>query len=205
MIKYWWVFLPVLAGLIYWAKLQYRYSMQNRGEQIVTNAIMNHLPAGSWHLMNNITLPLDKGTTQIDHILVSTYGIFVIETKHYSGWIFGDEKSKQWTQVMWQVRSRFQNPLHQNYKHVKAVRELLDFLPPESIIGMVVFTGDAQFKTPVPIGIYNLTTAINTLKAKGNEVLSENRMQFSVGRIECKRLALTRQTDIEHRAHINSR
>lgn len=106
---------------------------------------------------------------------------------------------------MWRVRSRLQNLLRQNYGHVRAVRDLLDSLPPETIFVMVIFTGDAQFKTSMPFGIYNLTTAINTLKAKGKQVISEYRMQFSVGRLECGRLALTRQTGIEHQAHINSR
>jgi restriction system protein len=68
-----------------------------------------------------------------------------------------------------------------------------------------VFTGDAQFKTAIPFGIYNLSSAVNALKSKGSEVLSENRMQFCVGRIECKRLELTRQTDIEHQANLKRR
>jgi len=41
--------------------------------------------------------PDGKGTTQIDHIVVSRYGIFVIETKNYRGWIFGSEKQRDWT------------------------------------------------------------------------------------------------------------
>ena len=119
----WLIFIPfaLLAG---YAAAQYgAYRFQNRGEVLVRNALINQLPAKEWHLLNNITLKLENGTTQIDHILVSRYGVFVIETKHYKGWIFGDEKSKQWTQVIYQIKHRFQNPLHQNYKHLKAVFE----------------------------------------------------------------------------------
>jgi hypothetical protein len=68
-------------------------------------------------------LPSQGSTTQIDHVLVSVYGIFVIETKNMKGWIFGDERSAQWTQSIFGKKSRFQNPLRQNYRHVKALAE----------------------------------------------------------------------------------
>jgi hypothetical protein len=48
--------------------------------------------------LNNVTIPTTNGTTQIDHVIVSRYGIFVVETKNMQGWIFGSEKSPQWTQ-----------------------------------------------------------------------------------------------------------
>lgn len=70
---------------------------QNRGEAEVRKVITASFSAPQYHLLNNITVPFKEGTTQIDHILVSTKGIFVIETKNYSGWIFGDENSRQWT------------------------------------------------------------------------------------------------------------
>ncbi|MFM7001908.1 MAG: nuclease-related domain-containing protein, partial [Limnohabitans sp.] len=63
------------------------YRFQNRGEELLKNQIINSLSSPSWHLLNNITLKTVNGTTQIDHILVSRYGVFVIETKHYSGWL----------------------------------------------------------------------------------------------------------------------
>jgi hypothetical protein len=163
------------------------------------------MPANSWHLLNNVTLKLAIGTTQIDHVLISRFGVFVIETKHYKGWIFGDEKSKGWTQVLFKRKHRFQNPIHQNYKHVKAVQESLDFLPPENVIGLVVFTGDSTFKTTPPAGVHTLNSLISYLQSLKEEALTENRMQFCVGRLECTRLALTRETDIEHRANLEAR
>ena len=50
--------------------------------------------------LNDILLPTNYGTTQIDHIVVSPYGIFVIETKNYKGWIFGHENSEEWKQSL---------------------------------------------------------------------------------------------------------
>lgn len=169
------------------------------------STLIRNLPSSSWHLLNNITLKVEGGTTQVDHILVSRYGVFVIETKDYSGWLFGDEKSKQWTQVKYHLKFRFQNPLRQNFKHIKAVQELLDFLPSEQIKGLVVFTGSAVFKTNTPTGVYSIESLLPYLKSLNQEVLTENRMQFCVGRLECNRMALTEETDVEHQANLQSR
>ena len=54
--------------------------------------------------INNITLPAANGTTQIDHVIVSRFGIFVVETKNMSGWIFGDERARNGCRC-WQARN----------------------------------------------------------------------------------------------------
>jgi restriction system protein len=204
-----WVFLIAVVLLVIYALSSassgIRYRFQNRGEAAVSDYLLTSLPLDRWHLLNNITLKVDDHTTQIDHILVSTFGIFVIETKHYSGWIFGDANSKTWTQVKYNLKFRFQNPLRQNFKHLKAVQELLDFVPPEHIKGLVVFSGSAIFKTKSPAGVYTIGSMVDYLKGLTQEVLTENRMQFCVGRLECKRLALTQTTDVEHRQNLAAR
>ena len=61
-----------------------------RGERRVAQRLRDGLPE-EYRIMNDVYLPLPDGTTtQIDHIVVSQYGIFVVETKTYSGWIFGE-------------------------------------------------------------------------------------------------------------------
>jgi len=205
MISYWWILVPI-AGLLGYAFRSYRtYQFQNIGEVLVRKVLTNNLPKGTWHLLNNVTLQLENGTTQIDHVLVSRFGVFVIETKHYKGWIFGDDRSREWTQVIWGRKYRFQNPLHQNYKHLRAVQALLDFMPAEQVFGMVVFTGDAEFKTNQPKNVYSLSLLLAYLRSFDQELLTENRMQFCVGRLECLRLALTRETDVEHRTNLAKR
>ena len=80
---------------------------------------------------------------------MSVYGIFVIETKNMKGWTFGDERSAQWTQSIFGNKSRFQNPLRQNYRHVKALAEFLD-VPNVVLRPVLFFIGDCEFKTPMP-------------------------------------------------------
>jgi hypothetical protein len=173
-------------------------SSQNDGELIVRNAIRKHFQSPNYHLLNHITLKHGSSTTQIDHILVSRYGVFVIETKNYKGWIFANAKQATWTQVLYRVKFKFQNPIHQNHLHVVAVRELLDFLPQDAIKSVVVFSGDAEFKTEMPNGVFKLSEMIGYVRGCTEELLSENRVQFAVGRIETARLAISSKTDVEH-------
>ena len=178
---------------------------QNRGEGSVRKVITTSFKAPHYYLLNNITLPIQDGTTQIDHVLVSTKGVFVIETKNYSGWIFGDEKSKQWTQVIYRVKNKFQNPIRQNFKHLKAIQRELDFLPKEQIHSIVVFVGEAKFKTPMPKGVLYLRQLVDHIKTYEEDVVSLNRVQFCVGRLECKRYEVTKRTDLEHRAYLSKK
>lgn len=71
-----------------------------------------------------MTLPTPDGTTQVDHVIVSRFGVFVIETKNHKGWVFGEERSRKWAQVIYRNKYQFLNPLRQNYKHLKAVQEV---------------------------------------------------------------------------------
>ena len=154
--------------------------------------------APDYHLLNHVTLRLKDETTQIDHILVSRFGIFVIETKDYKGWIFAGPNNPYWTQVLYRAKFKFRNPIRQNSRHVRAIQELLDFLPADTIQSVVVFTGDAEFKTDIPDGVFTLATFLRFIEARAMEVMSLNRAQFCVGRLETARLSISKATDVEH-------
>ena len=189
----------LVAVAIGFALGRYRvYRLQNRGEALFMRSLKNHFKGPDYHLMNNVTLRLNDGSTQVDHILVSKFGVFVIETKDYKGWIFASSEQAKWTQVIFKQKFRFQNPIRQNFRHVRAVQDSLDFLSLSAIRSAVVFTGDAEFKTDVPEGVFSVEGFIEYLQAQTEEIISLNRVQFCVGRLESERLALTRQTDIEH-------
>lgn len=189
----------VLALALGYGLGRYRVSsLQNRGEALVRREILAHFNGPEFHLLNHITLKLKDGTTEVDHILVSPFGVFVIETKDYKGWIFANAKHPTWTQVLYRAKFKFQNPIFQNMRHVRAVAELLDFLPPEAIKSVVVFSGEAKFKTDLPAGVFQLPGLVNHLKKANDVVISPNRVQFCVGRLEMARLAISKRTDIEH-------
>lgn len=173
-------------------------TFQNSGEALLSSVLLMNFRSPDYHLMNHITLPLKEDTTQVDHILISRFGVFIIETKDYKGWIFANAKHAHWTQVLFHRKFRFRNPIHQNYGHLRAVQDILDFVPSEAIKSVVVFSGEAEFKTPVPRGVYTISEFTEYLRGEKTEVMSVNRMQLCVGRLETVRLAITDQTDLEH-------
>ena len=195
-----WALLGLAVGFVlgYRQRQRPEFSHQNNGEELVTSTLRRLFKAPDYHLINHVTLKHRGGTTQIDHILVSRFGVFVIETKNYSGWIFGDANHDSWTQVTFNDKYRFQNPIRQNFGHVQAVQALLDFLPATAIQSVVVFLGDAEFKTDMPTGVFTLAMLVKHLRSCKQEVVSPNRVQFCVGRLETARLAITGQTDLEH-------
>ena len=96
------------------------------------------------------------------------------------------------------MRFRFQNPIFQNKRHVRAVQGLLDFLPSDAVKSLVVFSGDDEFKTEIPQGVITIGQLAEYLRQQTEEVMSLNRLQFCVGRLETARLAISGETDVEH-------
>lgn len=114
------------------------------GEKAVSS-ILAMLNKDEYKVINDVMLNTEYGTSQIDHVVLSPYGIFVIETKNYKGWITGSEFSEQWTKNMYGKKYKFRNPLLQNYGHVKALEKHLG-LKTEDFIPIVVFSVDAEIK-----------------------------------------------------------
>ena len=173
------------------------------GEFIVNVLAKMMLDKKEYHLMKNVTLPTPDGTTQIDHVIVSKYGVFVIETKNMKGWIFGSSNQKVWTQKIFKHSSKFQNPLHQNYKHVKTLKDFLN-LNDNQIHSLVVFIGEAIFKTEMPENVTYGGGYIRFIKARKNPVLSDIEVNKIIQQIESGRLAQSFKTNREHVKHVKN-
>jgi len=174
------------------------------GEFIVNSSTELELDEDEYHLIKNVTLPTKDGTTQIDHVIVSIYGVFVVETKNMKGWIFGDADQKMWTQKIFKHSSRFQNPLNQNYKHAKTLERLLG-LKDDQIHSLVVFIGDSTFKTDMPNNVTNGRGYIRYIKAKRQSVLSAEKVTEIINKIESGRLIPSFKTHREHVNHVKSK
>lgn len=107
--------------------------------------------------------------------------------------------------MIYENKYPFQNPLFQNYKHVKEIQRIFDFLDPKMIHNIVVFTGEAEFKTPKIDNVCYIQDLIPLIMKYSDDVLSLNRVQFCVGRLEYIRLELTEMTDIEHQKFLNQK
>ncbi len=154
--------------------------------ELQTKFILSLFPKSEYRIINNVLIPTDDGTTQVDHVVVSPYGLFVVESKHKNGWIYGSAHQKQWIQNEYGKKYMFQNPLHQNYAHTQSLAAYLD-VEHENIHSLVVFWGSCEFKTPMPENVCKG----GLLKTDfANYVLSKNKVLLSTADVEgiCEKL-----------------
>ena len=196
-----WYLIPlaILAGI-----LKSPWFKGLTGEFLVNTAARLFLPKDEYHLIKDATLPTESGTTQIDHIIVSRYGVFVIETKNMKGWIFGSANQKTSMQKIYKHTNTFQNPLHQNYKHIKTLEALLD-IPASAIFSLVVFVGDSTFKTEMPANVVYTGGYIRYIKARREMILSQADVETVRAHIEQLRLQRGFSTNRQHVNHLRSR
>lgn len=155
-----------------------------RGERRVSRALST-LDPSRYKILNDILIRTPKRTSQIDHIVLSRKGIFVVETKCFSGWIHGNEAGRNWTQTIYSTRRRFLNPIHQNQSHVRALRELLNFSSQVPIYPIVVFAGSGELKNvnvTSPVVYANELTEL--IELTGTEVLSNDQVKDILGIIQ---------------------
>ena len=173
-----------------------------RGERAVLRLIAQRLNPLVYVDLHNVTLPTATGgSTQIDHLIFSPYGLFVLETKNYQGWIFGTEKQREWTQQIFKKRSKFQNPLRQNYKHTKTLQDLLG-LESEHVHSVIAFVGDCEFKTEMPSQVTRGDGFIAYIQSFAQTVWQPEEMQALIDKLEAVRLQPGRATDKQHVAHV---
>ena len=155
---------------------QYLRSSKVKGKigEAFVGAFLSRL-GEEYTVINNVTLIADGDSTQIDHIVVSLRGIWVIETKNYQGYIFGSDKDSTWTQKLGRQSFKFQNPLRQNLKHIKYLAQHLGIR--ESFIEpLVVFLGNANFPKGVPNGVCYPIDVLKIIKSKSETVMNNAQM-----------------------------
>lgn len=154
--------------------------------------------------INNVTIPThDGGTTQIDHVLVSQYGIFVIETKFMKGWIFGSQNQKYWTQCLPNRKFKFQNPLRQNYRHTKVLSEFLK-IEHSNFYSVVMFWGDSTFKTPMPENVLDKGYSAY-IQSKTDILFTQEQVEQMIKAIQDGALPRSWTTHFEHVNYIHQR
>ncbi len=169
--------LIVLIVIVYLLRLPFRsfYSAKKKGvkgEREVAR-LLRKLSKKQYIVLNDIYIKANNRSTQIDHIVISTHGIFVIETKNYDGWIHGHEKSQYWTQTFYQKKVQFRNPIKQNWAHVFILKSVLSSFGYMIYHPIIVFAGEAELKnisSNIPV-IY-INRLLKTIKGINSECLS---------------------------------
>lgn len=172
--------------LFLWLKFNFSTIKGRIGEAFV-NRILSKLDRGIYQIYHDVYVPNNEGgTTQIDHIVTSPYGIFVIETKHYEGWIFGKEDQKYWTQVIYKRKEKLYNPIWQNYGHVSALKSYLNF-EDNTIHSIIAFSNNSTFKFDdhfKKARVIQFRQLLKVIKEYNNPVISMQQLLTINSRIE---------------------
>jgi len=126
------------------------------------------------------------GLTQIDHVVVSKYGLHVIETKHYKGWIFGGENQKYWTQIIFKNKQKFYNPIRQNYGHIEALKSHLN-LPNLPVCSIIAFSNEVEFKFKEPFrsaDVVHYRGLVKAIKQDDRPRLTDNQVNSIISNLD---------------------
>lgn len=184
-----------------------------RGEARVRK-ILSRLPE-EYRVMNDIVLLTGRGTAQIDHVVVSRYGVFAIETKNYRGDIYGDDCRMEWTQIIvtkvrysrkskkytYVSKNKWYNPVKQAKGHANKIKSLLNDWPYAQVIPIVVFVGKANIKNVFSNShvIYH-KQLLSTIKSYNIALLTDE----DVGNISDLLLQVNKREVISNREHVRS-
>tara|TARA_Y100000782_G_C10083559_1_gene223073 strand:- start:157 stop:783 length:627 start_codon:yes stop_codon:yes gene_type:complete len=157
-----------------------------------------HLDSATYQRFHNLIVPSENGTSQLDHVISSPHGVFIVETKNLKGWIFGSEDNQKWTQALYGKKYQFQNPLRQAYRQKKVLAKFLAI--DESLISVaVLFVCDCKFKTTMPSNV--MKSGIGSyIKSYKKTVLSGS----EINRISAILKNLESEPKFTKREHISS-
>lgn len=158
------------------------------------DALLRRLPA-EYHVMRNVLFSRGASSTQIDHLVVSPYGVFCIETKGYSGWILGAEHAEYWVQSLpsrrgkGAIQYRFYSPIRQSQGHARRLRHLLRELGELPIFPLVVFSETAELKITIEEHTVVYTSElIDTIRDYQEQLLSPTEQQSVINIIRNQRV-----------------
>lgn len=134
-------------------------------------------------IVRNLIISENGNSTEIDIVFITECGIYVIESKNYNGWIFGNLSGKYWTQTFsYATKNQFYNPILQNVGHINALRHILDQHSDVTIISVIVFSDSASLKkvpeTTNDLLILNESEIIERLEASIDYFKKVNRVDL---------------------------
>ena len=163
---------------------------ENRVKWVIGETVENEQ-----YVINDLIVSNNENTAQIDHIVINPRGVFVIETKNYSGEIYGSENQREWTQVLayGNVKNKLYNPLKQNATHIYNVKKIVGNLPIHSLVVFVQNnTNHIEANNVIPLS--DLKRTLNS----GVSVLSVKQME------KAYQLLLANKTEISTKEHIDN-
>lgn len=134
----------IIDTLGYAIKCGFKLDKGDYGEWLTEYALKNI--TGYKKIIRNIYVPYNETTSEIDIVMIHEKGIYVFESKNYSGWIFGSAEQQNWTQMLNKnSKYQFYNPLKQNYTHITALSKFLN-IKRDNFKSYIIFSERCELK-----------------------------------------------------------
>ncbi len=188
------IIIPIILLIVLVVYLKQPSARGKRGENKVSFVIGDTVE-NEQYVINNLTILHEGKSTQIDHIVINPRGIFVIETKNYSGEIYGSENQREWTQILanGNVKNKLFNPLKQNAAHVYHVRRIVGKMPVHSLVVFVKNnTSHIYADNVIPL------SALSGVLSSGENILTVGQMKRAYN------LLVANKTEISTAEHIEN-
>ena len=174
-----------------------------KSEYMVNNGFIK----GHFKTLRNIYVPHKGRTSEIDLLIIHEKGLFVLESKNYSGWIFGSENQGYWTQSLPnKQKNKFYNPIKQNLTHITALSDFLD-IDKDKFMSFIVFSERCELKKiPQDTEKYKIFKR-NLLHRKLRMELEKRQVIFTPDRVDeitAKLQPLTEVSDEVKRDHVDN-
>lgn len=163
-----------------------RCKSQRKGElgEYKIEVQLAQLPS-AFKVVSNLLFKTEQGLEQIDHLVVSPYGIFILEVKNLAGLIVGEEDDENWHQaITWRVKS-FTNPLYENQTHIEALKKQVKFAENWPIYSYATFSRRGELKVISGFVFYDTDILPALLKrAEQARVLSDEEIEILIDEID---------------------
>lgn len=150
------------------------------GETYVSR-LLSGLPS-EYRCLNDLLIRYKGHTLQIDHLVVSPHGVFIVETKNFRGKVYGSFGDRNWLQVLNGKKRQFYSPVRQNYRHVEVISDICG-IKTGKVQSVVVFVGRCEL---------HLKEVCNTISSKELQeyIMKFREYRLGSGDIErvCRRL-----------------
>ncbi len=167
----------------------------NIAETRVRRILANGLEKNRYIILDDLLLPSGGGTVHLDHVVLSKFGVFVIESQYARGYISGTEFQDRWKQYHFRRFTRFDNPVHRNSLQREALVNLLK-LPRTKVHPIVVMVGQQGFKTGMPENVLEPEKLIRYMRKKGEHVLDSDQAAKALQMIEAARIRPAREVPV---------
>lgn len=153
------------------------------GEKRVSS-FLEELDCNDYRVYNDLLVRNGDYTTQVDHIVISRYGVFVLETKNVHGKVYGGGNAEFWKQYLpdtgykrygFTQEHQLRNPIWQNEGHIKTLRRLV-FDNDVPVYGIVVFPSDTDINVTADQPVLNMYNVVPYIKQYRDDVLTSDQM-----------------------------